>query len=205
MPAHKPVVILIHGLWMSPIYMKWLGAQLKKAGYHPEYFAYPTVRKDYEKQVLRLRENVEQYVDPVCIVGHSLGGLLAIDALQGLSVANRFKLVLLGSPVAGSQVARSLYKHSFGRLILGSGGFRLTQVTKDLPPEVHILSIAGTKPLGLSRILPGRANIKGDGAVALSEALPSNYETDSIQVSVNHIGLVFSPCVVTHIVDYLNR
>src|SRR5690606_31393984 len=74
-------VILLHGLWMPGASMHWLSLQLRDAGFAPEVFGYHSVADGPDLAVPRLVELL-QGGGEADIVAHSLGGLIALQALR---------------------------------------------------------------------------------------------------------------------------
>ena len=73
-------VILLHGLWMPGASMHWLSLQLREAGFVPEVFSYHSVADGPDLAVPRLVALLEAEGE-ADIVAHSLGGLIALQAL----------------------------------------------------------------------------------------------------------------------------
>ena len=73
-------VVLLHGLWMPGASMHWLAQELRAAGFAPEILSYRSVADGPDLAVPRLvaRLQAEGEAD---IVAHSLGGLIALQAL----------------------------------------------------------------------------------------------------------------------------
>lgn len=197
----KPVVLLVHGLWMNKWFMKALGWRLMHAGFRVEYFSYPTIRTQLDEHVLRLRECILALPGSPRLLGHSLGGLMLLDALAGMKIPQDMRLMLLGSPIQGSQVARDFSASVIGKRLLGGSAERLQQVTTDLPKGLKVGAVVGTLRLGLSILLPGKRAGISDGAVFIDEA--QSPELDMVEAShVNHVGLLFSARVARRVIQF---
>lgn len=136
------------------------------------------------------------------IVAHSLGGLISLHYAQTQPDARLRTMVLLGSPVAGSSVARRLNQTRLGRAFLGQARAALMAgVRPHLPKSLPIGVIAGTLGIGLGRwILPLRGD--HDGTVLVEETrLPE--ATDSVTLPVSHTGLMFSARVAHAVTEFL--
>jgi pimeloyl-ACP methyl ester carboxylesterase len=138
-------------------------------------------------------------------VGHSLGGLVVLRALEITDDLPPGRAVLLGSPLQGSRTAQSLARLPFGRALLGGA---LTQECVDWSPrewsgrrEVGV--IAGSMGFGVGRLL---ANLDAahDGTVLVEETrLPG--AKDHMVVAASHTGLLVSAQVAEQTRHFLDR
>jgi hypothetical protein len=113
------------------------------------------------------------------------------------------RVVLLGSPVAGSRAAHSLAQWKVGRLIMGSSVREELLVDRDrhwvCGRELGV--IAGTLSVGLGRIVnihPGSS----DGTIYVDETrIPGMKE--HLVMRVSHTGLPFSRAVAKQTAAFL--
>ena len=162
-------VVLVPGLWMPAAVMAMLAARLARHGYAPRLFAYRG-RSPFEANVERLarfaRESLEGRA--AHFIGHSLGGVLILDALNRYPDIALATAVLLGAPVRGCHAGRRLASAAFGRWMLGAcesrWGHREARWQRREPLGV----VAGTRPLGLGVAL-GRLPGENDGVVCVDE------------------------------------
>lgn len=197
---HATPVVLIHGLWYGPISLHPLGRRLEQHGWSVRRFGYPTIRHAIDDNAHALRGFIGS--GPVHLVGHSLGGLVALRMLErfreDLSPA---RLVLLGSPVNGSAVARRLAKiPALGRLVGRSAG-PLEAGVQHAPEGWEVGVVAGTRTFGLGQAIH-RLPAPHDGTVAEIETRLDG-ETDRLTLPVSHTGLVLSPTVADAIDRFL--
>src|SRR3546814_5009767 len=73
-------VVLLHGIWMVGATMQWVGARLRAAGFAAETFGYHSIVGGPDEAVPRLAEQLRGGGE-TDIVAHSLGGLVALQAL----------------------------------------------------------------------------------------------------------------------------
>ncbi|HZV37541.1 MAG TPA: alpha/beta hydrolase, partial [Pseudoxanthomonas sp.] len=74
-------VLLVHGIWNAKTWLTPLAARLRAEGFAPRVFGYASVFGGPEQAVPRLIERLR--AQPVeAMVGHSLGGLVALEALR---------------------------------------------------------------------------------------------------------------------------
>lgn len=195
-----PPVVLIHGLWYGPISLRPLSSRLEKRGWTVRRFGYPTIRHAIDDNARALRRFIGN--ERVHLVGHSLGGLVALRMLERSRAAlPPARLVLLGSPVNGSAVARRLAQIPvLGRLVGRSAG-PLEAGVQHAPEDWEVGIVAGSRALGLGRAIHPLPR-PHDGTVAETETrLPG--ETDRLTLPVSHTGLVLSPAVADAIDRFL--
>lgn len=143
--------------------------------------------------------------DTLHVVGHSLGGLLALHTLLRYPDPRPGRVVCLGSPLRGSVAARALAGLPFGQEILGQtmreavldGGLDEYRGAR----EVGV--IAGTMGLGLGVVIENLP-IPNDGTVAVEETrLPGI--RDHLEIEVSHTGLLVSPLVASQTAFFLRH
>lgn len=190
-------VFLVHGLFMHGVVMSYLAAQLKKRGYQTEVFSYPSLKYQLSDNAERFVRFVERHQDAerVChFVGHSLGGLLIRLAYEKKPLVFTGRIVTIGTPHAGSEVARRVAKDLHQSLL---GGAYLSALDGDLPAwqgEVELGSIAGNRCLGIAMAMRNLEK-PNDGAVTVKETYLAK-QTDHAQVALSHTALIYSKRVV---------
>jgi len=113
-------VILLHGLWMRAFAMGLLRRRLIEQGFEVHRFEYMSVAGTPERAIVRLQRKMRELAPgPVHLVGHSLGGMLALLACVEDDLPEG-RIVCLGSPLAGSAAARGLIGHWGGDRLLGN-------------------------------------------------------------------------------------
>lgn len=199
----KPTIILIHGIWMTGLEMSWLKRRLLRKGYRVLTFRYHSIKQPFSKNINKLHQFLSQQTetdfDFVC---HSLGGLLLLTYLQTYRLNSNTKIILLGSPVNGSYVARYLASKTHLKLLLGNSDNNiLLQGIKKWPSALKLGIIAGNRAFGVGRIIPGMKQ-PSDGTISLDETtVPDPHERVILKTS--HMGLVFSKTVVQYINTFL--
>jgi len=199
--AHN--VLLIHGLWNLRVWLLPLARRLQKNGFKPQLFGYATVASPPAVAVERLIADLRSSPVAVNVIGHSLGGLIALEALRQAPDLPIKRLVCLGSPLNGSQVARYLVDHKWGIGLLGHSHKLLCSGIEPWQSTVQVGMIAGNRAHGLGRVLVRFAG-ESDGTVALDETrLPCL--SDHCLVNASHSGLVLSTDVVRQCVHFLHQ
>jgi pimeloyl-ACP methyl ester carboxylesterase len=206
MPARQQgsTVVLVHGLWFSGWCMSLIAWRLRRCGFQTRLFSYPSVRKTLRQNATALRvfsDTVEG--GTVHFVGHSLGGVVIQSMLAYNAPPRPGRVVTLGSPHRGSQVARVLSRWSLGKRILGAS---IADLLRGEPPSCDLSArdiglIKGDRSLGLGRLVPSLRR-PNDGVVALEEThLPG--VRDEITLHVFHTGMLFSRRVGTSLCQFL--
>ena len=196
-------LILLHGLWLRSFTLQRLAERLQHAGFACESMDFGTVRDEPDQTVARLLERLGDAARPWGIVGHSLGGVMALEALRrhpGLPVS---RVVCLGSPLRGSRVAARIAATPARRLVLGRSAGLLS---RGLPPwqgpaEVGVL--AGCLPIGLGRVLATMA-APHDGTVCAEETRLDGI-ADHAEIQTTHTGLLFSRQAADQVVHFLRH
>ena len=166
-------LLLVHGLWRTPLSFLLLVRQLRGWGYQTEVFGYAAVAQGYDAIVSRLIDRLERLgsAGPYAVIGHSLGGVLLRSALSQLSGPQPQHFVMLGTPNRPPRLAQSLGVRWVYRRIMGECGINLSSPPfyASLPvPEVPYTIVAGTAgPKGRWSPFGNELN---DGVVAVNEA-----------------------------------
>jgi pimeloyl-ACP methyl ester carboxylesterase len=188
--ASKETILLVHGLWMKGKELRFLGRRLTRSGFDVLYFRYPSWRGDLGKIAAGLREFVEQSGrERVHLLGHSMGGVIIARMLAEGPSRRLGRIALLGSPLRGSAVARSLARCRPGRFLLGPVAMEgIVQTFQDVSGSNDLLVIGGTFPLG-SGLLFGLPR-PHDGLIRTSETRVDGARCEFVRTS--HMGLLFS-------------
>lgn len=195
-------VILLHGLWMRGFTLTMLRHRLQHAGYTVEPFDYASVTSSPDVGVERLLQRVaEKKNGKIHFVGHSLGGLIALRALQREPQLIGGNVVCLGTPLRGSAVARGVAKLPGGSFVIGKSLPILRDGIERWEGTQPTGSIAGRLPMGLG-VAIGSLGSPHDGTVSVAETeLPGL--TDHCVVAATHTGLLFSEQAAGQTVAFL--
>lgn len=196
-------VVLVHGLWVPGLVMTPLAARLTRTGLRCHRF-------DYGGRGRPLPVNADglsrfaRSIGPAHFVGHSLGGLVILQALNAHAEIAVGKVVLLGTPARGSFSAQRLSRHRVGRWMLGESALHwhegdVMRWTRREPLGV----IAGTLPLGLGRAL-GRLPGPNDGVVCVEETTVEGM-SERIALPVAHSAMLVSAHVAAQTAAFLRE
>ena len=206
--AEPATVVLVHGLWMSGLELRLLKHRLEANGrFRAVSYSYPTLSGGMSDHVRGLLEFVrKQAASTVHFVGHSLGGIVILRALQLTDDLPPGRAVLLGTPSQGSRAAQGVARVlPFGKAILGAAVH--AELIEFSPREWtghrDVGVIAGSLGMGLGRMF---ATLEGehDGTVSVAETqLPG--AKDHLVMPTSHTGLVFSADVAEQAAQFLRE
>jgi len=188
----------MRGLVLLP-HQHWLRAE----GFAVRRFSYPSWRGGLADNARLLSSLVNETPGNVIhLVAHSLGGLVALKMLSREPDARIRRVVLLGTPYAGCHCGFTLAALP----VLGALVGRTFEDCFSLPrpalqPAVEIGVIAGTRPIGFGRLIPGLAR-PNDGLVAVDETRIAAAR-DSISLNVSHSGMLVSRACAGQIANFL--
>jgi pimeloyl-ACP methyl ester carboxylesterase len=186
----NPIVILIHGLWLRAWTLGRLGAQLRKSGYECRRFDYASISRSQKPALESLADFIGECPTPPHLVGHSLGGMLAVETLRKSPELPTGRVVCLGSPLAGSQAAAAMAAKSGLRRLLGHYSHLLADGLECVPEGREVGVIAGRLGVGLGRVF-GAFDGPHDGTVAVAETRIPGL-ADHCTVAASHSGLLIS-------------
>jgi pimeloyl-ACP methyl ester carboxylesterase len=196
-------IILLHGLWMRSLvllpHQRWLRAE----GFAARRFSYPSWRGSLAGNARLLSGFVHETPgDIIHVVAHSLGGLVALNMLSQEPDPRIRRVVLLGTPYAGCHSGTTLAAQPVLTALVGrtfKDWFSLPRPALQTAVEIGV--IAGTRPIGLGRMIPGLAR-PNDGVVAVDETRVS-VAKDSIELNLSHAGMLVSRACAGQIASFL--
>jgi len=199
-------VVVVHGLWMPGTETLLIRRRLHAAGFATHLFRYRSVAKGLQANATRLAEFLAHVPgDTVHMIGHSLGGVLILEALTQREFAREGRIVCLGSPLQGSRTAAVLAGSRPGRRLIGRcmqdllERGRLTRYSGERTVGI----IAGDLPVGFGRLVGGLIG-PNDGTVAVEETRLRG-AADHIVLPVSHFSLLWSTEVHRQILCFLER
>jgi pimeloyl-ACP methyl ester carboxylesterase len=211
-PLPSAGVVLLHGLGSNRATMAYIDHALKQAGYDTLRLSYPS-----RKHILReladglapdINAFAEAIIGPLHFVTHSLGGLVVRSFLERHSPKRMGRVVMLGPPNGGSELADLVTQLGFDQMLLGKvGGDLATRCPTGAMPSAAPLSyelgiIAGNR--SIDPIFP-KLIIKGpnDGKVSVASTKLAGM-TDHLVLPVSHTLMIVSPMVARQVINFLD-
>lgn len=167
----QKTVILIHGLMRTTLSMSQLHYFLKRQGYQVYSYSYPSAKNSIHEHAQYLHQFIQSIMikypqDQFYIITHSLGGIIAREALSQLPQKELQKiagLIMLAPPNQGSTLAKFSMKVfplvSYFVKPLAELSSEKTSYVHQVPiPPVKIGIIAGRYD---AKVPPSAARLKG--------------------------------------------
>jgi hypothetical protein len=192
--SQQYVTLLIHGLWMTGLEMSLMALRLRRLGLNTCRFHYASRKASLETNIRSLVEftcNIE--ADGVNFVCHSLGGIILCHMLHKHAnslTCRPCRVVLLGSPVNGSVVARKAAKWKMAQFAVGESLQALVSGCPSCCRTVETGMIAGTVNVGMGMFFLN-GHLPADGLVALEDTR-ADWIREHAMVRTTHMGLLFS-------------
>ena len=204
-------VVCVHGFWSHGTGMYLIKRRLEREfGYRALLFSYPSVRGSLDENAAALAGFIrDQDIDRAHIVGHSLGGVLALRMLAKDPDALPGRVVCLGSPLTGSRAADYLNAQVWAEDIIGhslSAGVVRSNASDwaaHVCEQREIGVIAGNVPLGFGRLVADFRE-DNDGSVGVSETRLQGV-ADHLVMAVSHKGMLVSSDVADQAGSFLKR
>ena len=196
------VTVLVHGIWMHGLLMAVLARRMRLMGFQTKTFSYDFLTNTPAINAQNLRRKIDKLgVARVNLVGHSLGGIVVLHLLEQFPELDVGKVVLLGSPVQGSFVAKRIQNSPF-RLLLGrSADGGLLGGAPSFKADIPLGIVTGSGRFGIVAALYP-AGDDSDGGVRHSETL-IDQATDRVCVPQSHSAMIFSSQCADHIANFL--
>lgn len=205
-----PGVVLLHGIGRNSRYLGRLDRALRASGFATLNVDYASRKRPLDVLAADILPVVGDFVatsdGPIHFVGHSLGGLLTRVYVARYRPARLGRVVMLGTPNGGSELADLLKGLAIYRVLYGPAGLQLSTdldpaLTSLPPPDYPVGIIAGVRPLEpfVSSLILPRPN---DGCVSVESSKLVNM-ADHITVRTSHPGLVRNRTAIEQTIAFL--
>jgi triacylglycerol esterase/lipase EstA (alpha/beta hydrolase family) len=210
-PAPQEGVILLHGISRTSSSLRRMQTAIEAAGFVTLNLGYASRRKSLEALAEDIHPAIGHFADgtegSIHFVGHSMGGLLARAYIAKYRPERLGRVVMLGTPNGGSEIADRLKNFFAYRAYFGPAGQQL--VTQRNPATQAILPridypvgiIAGNRsvyPIASALLLP-RPN---DGRVSVNNTKLEGM-TDHIVIGASHPWMVRNRLAIEQTVAFL--
>jgi hypothetical protein len=205
LPARAAVVMVVHPMGGSRLWMLPTERRLRAAGFHVESFTYASLRDDVPAHAASLNEVIAGWEDvrAISFVTVSMGGPVVAHALAAQPAWQQHIAVtcavLMCPPAQGAALARIGQRLPPARAVLGPS--LKTLAAKPMPTsgfvDIPTLIVAGKIPLG-NPLLRG----PDDGIVRVAETridVPHKH----LIVSAFHAGVQHNPTAKRAVVEWL--
>jgi len=204
-------VVLLHGIAVGSWTLNKLERALRRRGFATLNLGYASRKKPLEALAEDIHRPVAEFAagldGPIHFVGHSMGGLLARVYVAKYRPARLGRVVLLGTPNGGSELADFLEPLGIYRWFFGPAGLQLTtqpeQALASLPAlDYPVGIVAGNRslyPISSLLILP-RPN---DGRVSVASSKLADM-ADHVVVRASHAGLTRHPAAIDQTIAFLH-
>lgn len=203
-------VFLIHGYGGVGIEMEKIRMSIEKEGVDNEIFVYKSLVLDVDSVAdILIQKVLEQKIDTVLFVTHSMGSLVVrsmyekLDTVRGFPFVHR--IVMIAPPNNGSPVADFFSQFKFIKFIVGPNinnltTNKLTGASRFPIPTCEVGLIAGS--YGGKRGFNMFINADNDG-VLIPENTKMGIEKDVVFVKSWHVGLLFNKKVIKYLNSFL--
>lgn len=203
--AVTDTVVLLHGIGRSELTMAPIETYLRFQGYRTVNIGYAS----REKTIDELVNDVHVHLKNVKIdkraklhfIGYSMGGLLADAYIRKYKPANLGRVVMVGTPNQGSEVADYLSQYEAYKDYFGPAGIELQTARKAKAADYEVGVIAGSMsvdPISSLLLIPG----PDDGKVAVDRTkLPKM--KDHITLSTTHVFMMNNPFVIKQAANFI--
>jgi pimeloyl-ACP methyl ester carboxylesterase len=206
-------VVLLHAIARTPRSFQRMEARVKASGFQTLAPGYNSRGRSLETLADDIHADIEAFGNHVTgalhFVGHSMGGLLARAYIAKHRPERLGRVVMLGTPNGGSEIADRLKGYALYRAFFGPAGQQLgtqrDEVTERLFPAVNypVGIIAGNRtldPISSTLMLPS----PNDGRVSV-ENTKLNGMADHIVVAASHTLLVRNVEAINQTISFLHH
>lgn len=198
-------VICLHGILRSSKSMHAMTTALREQGYTVFPFDYPSTQLSIPDAAEYLHGVIERLdgIEEISLVGHSMGGLVIRAYFAEHHDPRIHRVVMLGTPNSGAELADRLQPVFMVRALSGPGGRQLVTngIAPTLPvPPVEFAVIAGARGTdsGWNPLIPG----DDDGTVTVASTRLGG-AVDFATMPVLHHALTSTPEALKQVCQFV--
>lgn len=185
----RPPVVLVHGYGCSRAAWCWLRRRVEARGWTAATINLEPIYADIERYVEPLAQRIDAVLaatgaERVTLVGHSMGGLVARAYLRRCGADRVKRLITLGTPYGGSELARIGFGMNGRQMVPGNDWL---MALAQAPLQVDTTTIFSRHD---NYVMP-QTHLGLPGA----RRCPLD--------AVGHLTMLFSPCVAAALLDAL--
>jgi len=191
-------VIILHGLGRRGASMRKLAAAIEAAGFQSLVLDYPSTSHAIDA----LTDGLFEQLPPegrLHFVGHSLGGILSKKLAKRLPPARRGRVVQIGAPNFGSELAA---RASVFSKVMGPALADLQPHEGEDDGMLDIGAIGGTAALAAYSLITG-IDGENDGKVSLRSAFGHAPEGKKLALPVSHSLMMQDNRVIKAVITFL--
>jgi pimeloyl-ACP methyl ester carboxylesterase len=206
-------VVFVHAIARTPRSFQKMQRAVEASGFATLNLGYSSRRKSLEALADDIHPKIQafsgRFEGPLHFVGHSMGGLLVRVYIAKYAPERLGRVVMLGTPNGGSEIADRLKDYILYRAFFGPAGQQLgthrdERIEALLPPVNYPVGIiAGSRtidPISSTLMLPG----PNDGRVSV-ENTKVNGMTDHIVIASSHPWLPRNATAINQTISFLCR
>ncbi len=211
-PLRSEGAILLHGIGRTHRWMRKLEKALQHHGFATLNLDYASRKKPLDVLAADIDGPIRRFAaqtrGPLHFVGHSMGGLLTRVYIAKHRPERLGRVVMLGTPNAGSEIADHLHKVGLYRFYYGPAGQQLTtkldRTLTSLPaPDYAIGVIAGNRSIAPIASLFGVP--KPNDTMVSVESSRLDGMTDHVIVKTSHGGLPHHAKAIEQTIAFLRE
>ena len=207
-------VVLLHGLGRSYRSLGRIESVLREAGFATANIDYPSQSQTIEDSALQaIPQGLQQCraggAHSIHFVTHSMGALVLRYYLSGHDVPELGRVVMLGPPNQGSEVADSLAGTTIYDRVNGPAGAQLVTGPTGMPARLGPVGfplgiITGNEQTAIDSVLASRIPGQNDGKVSVERAKVEGM-SDFMVLPVTHTFIVNNGVVIGQTLHFLEH
>lgn len=204
-------VVLVHGLWSSPLAMMKIGERLVDNGYNVINVGYPSseipikeISREYFQNVIQ--KNCIDSTKKIHFVTHSMGGIVVRDYIGSPDASDKIgRVVMLAPPNRGSEIIDNFKGVGILEKIIGPAGMELGTSDADTPIKLGNAKVPTGIIIGTGKTFPLLdlfIENENDGMVSVENAKLGGMRDFKIS-DPSHTMITFDSNVITMILRFL--